>query len=116
MAMHDPYAWPLDFEALIFVPALAIFPEGRITNSGEIGDFKRGIKQILDANPVPLIPVALRGLWGSFFSRSHKGGAMRRIRGMFSRIALVASPAIPAADATPDALFARVSALRGEVR
>jgi hypothetical protein len=59
--------------------------------------------------------MALRGLWGSFFSRAH-GGAMRRMRGVFSRIALVAAPALRAGDATTDALFARVSALRGDAR
>ena len=46
---------------------VAIFPEGRITDTGELYPFRPGIKRILDATPVPVVPMALRGLWGSFF-------------------------------------------------
>ena len=60
--------------------------------------------------------MALRGLWGSFFSRSHDGKAMRRLRGLFSRIALVAGHPLAPADATPEGLQARVLALRGDAR
>ena len=92
------------------------FPEGEITRSGDINPFRPGIQQILATTPVPVVPMALRGLWGSFFSRSYDGTAMRRLRGVFSRVALVAAPAVRAADATADRLFADVSALRGDVR
>ena len=51
------------------------------------------------------------GLWGSFFSRSHDGKAMRRLRGMFSRIALVAAPPVPAERVTLAGLQATVLAL-----
>ena len=95
---------------------VGIFPEGHITYTGDINPFRPGVQQIVAATPVPVVPMALRGLWGSLFSRSHKGSALGRIRGIFSRVALVASPAIPAADATPDLLLARVSALRGAER
>jgi hypothetical protein len=60
--------------------------------------------------------MALRGLWGSFFSRSHQGTAMRRLRGVFSRIALVAAPPVPPEDVIPERLQARVAALRGDAR
>ena len=50
--------------------------------------------------------MALRGLWGSFFSRSADGKAMRRWRGMFSRIALVAAPPVPPERVTLDGLQA----------
>ena len=53
-------------------------------------------------------------LWGSFFSRSHDGKAMRRLRGVFSRIALVAAPPVPAERVTLDGLQATVLALRGD--
>jgi 1-acyl-sn-glycerol-3-phosphate acyltransferase len=101
--------------ALAAGEAVGIFPEGEITRTGDINPFRPGIQQILATTPVPVVPMALRGLWGSFFSRAH-GGAMRRMRGVFSRIALVAAPALRAGDATTDALFARVSALRGDAR
>ena len=55
---------------------VCIFPEGRITTTGELNPFRPGIERILARNPVPVVPMALRGLWGSFFSR--KGGAAMR--------------------------------------
>ena len=63
--------------------------------------------------PVPVVPMALRGLWGSFFSR--KGGAaMRRpFRRFWSRIELVCGPPVPPDVATAEALQAAVLALRG---
>jgi 1-acyl-sn-glycerol-3-phosphate acyltransferase len=94
---------------------VCIFPEGKITENGEIGPFKPGITRILLRNPVPVIPLALRGLWGSFFSRAY-GNAMTRLlpRGMLSRIELVAGDAINATDARPDLLQQSVLQLRGE--
>jgi len=57
--------------------------------------------------------MALRGLWGSFFSRSYEGKAMRRWRGVYSRIALVVGDPVPAPAVTLPALEARVRELRG---
>jgi 1-acyl-sn-glycerol-3-phosphate acyltransferase len=96
---------------------IAIFPEGRITDSGEIAPFRPGIKRILEATPVPVVPVALRGLWGSFFSRQD-GAAMSkpwRLR-PFAKIGLAVGEPVPAAAATPEFLQARVLALRGDWR
>ncbi len=95
---------------------VAIFPEGRITNSGEIGDFKRGIKQILDANPVPLIPVALRGLWGSMFSRKDGPAFFKAPRKLLARIELNVGAPMPAYAATPEAVREEVVRLRGDRR
>ena len=78
--------------------------------------FRPGVQRILATTPVPVVPMALRGLWGSFFSRSHRGSAMRRLRGIFSRISLVAAPPLGPGDATLDALFRHVHALRGDAR
>ena len=91
------------------------FPEGKITADGSINPFRPGITRILQRNPVPVIPMALRGLWGSFFSRKH-GPAMTRPfpRGVFSRIELVMGPAVPAAEALPERLQLDVTALRGD--
>ena len=94
---------------------LCIFPEGKITDDGEIGRFRPGLQRILQDAPVPVVPMALRGLWGSFFSRSG-GKAMRRVRGIFSRIALVAGPPVAPQAATPELLQKEVLALRGERR
>ncbi len=93
---------------------VGIFPEGRLTTSGELNPFRPGVQQMIATTPVPVVPLALRGLWGSFFSRSHEGRAMRRLRGMFSRIALVAAPAVPPERVSLEGLQATVLALRGE--
>ena len=78
--------------------------------------FRGGIERMVKDTPVPVVPMALRGLWGSFFSRSYEGKAMRRWRGVFSRIAIVVAPPIPPSLATPDALHSEVLALRGDAR
>jgi hypothetical protein len=94
---------------------VAIFPEGRITDNGDLYPFRPGIRRIVDRTPVPVIPLALKGLWGSFFSR-HGGPAMSKPfrRGLFSRIALEAAPAVAPAVATPESLQVVVQAMRGD--
>jgi 1-acyl-sn-glycerol-3-phosphate acyltransferase len=96
---------------------VGIFPEGRITDTGEINPFRGGIRRIVDRTPVPVVPMALRGLWGSFFSRMG-GTAMTRPlrRGLFNRIGLAVAPAMPPAEVTPESLQAAVAGLRGEWR
>ena len=96
---------------------VCIFPEGRITDTGELYPFRPGIKRIVERTPVPVVPLALRGLWGSFFSRKD-GAAMTkpwRLR-PFSRIALAAGGAVPPRDVTPEGLQEQVLALRGDWR
>ena len=52
---------------------VGIFPEGRLTRSGELNPFRPGIERIVAETPVPVVPMALHGLWGSFFSRFANG-------------------------------------------
>ena len=96
---------------------VGIFPEGGITRDGELQAFRPGVTRILDADQVPVVPMALAGLWGSYFSRI-EGVAMQRPfrRGLFSRIALNVGPPLPAEDATPERLRERVLELRGDRR
>jgi 1-acyl-sn-glycerol-3-phosphate acyltransferase len=95
---------------------VALFPEGRITDTGELYPFRSGIERIVERDPVPVIPLALRGLWGSFFSR--KGGPAfskpSRLLGLFRRIALAAGPAVAPASANRASLQEIVGRLRGE--
>lgn len=63
-----------------------IFPEGKLTTDGEIGVFQRGAEFILKRDPVPVIPLYIDNLWGSFFSR-HGGlfkGKPRKFRALIS--------------------------------
>jgi 1-acyl-sn-glycerol-3-phosphate acyltransferase len=96
---------------------VCIFPEGRITDTGEIYPFRNGIQRIIERSPVRVVPMALRGLWGSFFSR--KGGrAMSRPfrRGPLKPIAIAVGPPLDPEEVTPERLQAIVVALRGARR
>jgi hypothetical protein len=92
---------------------VGIFPEGRLTPDGDIQQFKQGIKRIVDTTPVPVVPMALRGLWGSLFSRSEGRAFFKKPRGPFSAIELVAGAPIPPQAMTPEGLRAVVGELRG---
>jgi 1-acyl-sn-glycerol-3-phosphate acyltransferase len=91
---------------------LCIFPEGAITRDGRLGEFKGGIMKVLETNPVPVIPLALQNLWGSFFSRVD-GSAMTRPfrRGLFSRVGVVAGAPLRPDAVTPAMLRERVGQL-----
>jgi 1-acyl-sn-glycerol-3-phosphate acyltransferase len=107
---EDPATYEAAFEAAAKVlregDLLAIFPEGGITRDGELQEFKGGIMKILERQPVPVIPMALTNLWGSFFSRIEQGGAMVRPfrRGMFNRVGLNVGAPVPPAQVQSAAL------------
>jgi 1-acyl-sn-glycerol-3-phosphate acyltransferase len=103
-------------QALAEGDLVCIFPEGRLTSDGEMSPFRPGVERILQRSPVPVVPLALRGLWGSFFSR--KGGpAMRRpFRRLWSRVELIGGGLLPGAEATAAILQERVAAMRGGMR
>ena len=92
---------------------VCIFPEGKLTTDGQINEFKAGVTRILERTPVPVIPMALQGLWGSFFSRDPNKGYFKRL---WSRVTLVAGEPMPATEATQKVLRERVTALRGAVK
>jgi len=101
-------------QALAEGEIVCIFPEGRITDNGEMYPFKNGVQKIVERTPVPVIPLGLRGMWGSFSSR-HQGPAFRKLpRRLRSPVEVVAGPAVPAADVTPEHLQTLVQALRGD--
>ena len=96
---------------------VGIFPEGRITDNGDMYPFRGGIKRILERTPVPVVPMALQGLWGSFFSRKD-GRAMSKPfrRGILSRITLVVAPQQAPQTVTPESLQALTQQMRGDAR
>ncbi|PWU26611.1 glycerol acyltransferase [Pseudomonas sp. RW407] len=92
---------------------VCIFPEGKLTADGEMNEFRGGVERIIEQTPVPVIPMALQGLWGSFFSRDPGKGFFRRI---WSRVRLVAGQPLPPQQARREHLQALVTDLRGNAR
>ena len=102
-------------EALAAGEVVCIFPEGGLTHDGEIAPFRGGVEKILERRLVPVIPMALLGLWGSVWSRRdsmlHRARLPRRFR---ARVELVVDEPLAPDQATRDEMEARVRALRGD--
>jgi 1-acyl-sn-glycerol-3-phosphate acyltransferase len=117
---EDPATYEQAFEQARAVlddgELLCIFPEGGITRDGTLQPFKGGVMKILDGRPdIPVVPLALQNLWGSFFSRVEQGQAMVRPfrRGFYSPVGLVAGAPLAAALVSPEGLRERVAKLLG---
>lgn len=93
---------------------VCIFPEGKLTSDGEIDEFKNGIEKIIAGNPVPVIPMALQGLWGSVFSHKDGKALSKPPRRFWSRVSLVVGAPVPADQVSAADLRERVQALRGD--
>jgi len=94
---------------------VCIFPEGKLTKHGELNEFKKGVEKILERRPVPVVPMALRGLYGSFFSRQDGKAPMTKPPQRFwSRIEVVVTAPVPGDDASATGLQKIVAGLRGE--
>lgn len=95
---------------------VCIFPEGGLTADGAVAPFRPGVSRILERRPVPVVPMALRGLWGSVWSRRdtmlRRARLPRRFR---ARVELVVDEPVAAGQATPTSLEARVRELRGDL-
>jgi 1-acyl-sn-glycerol-3-phosphate acyltransferase len=87
---------------------VCLFPEGRLTSTGDMGAFRPGIERVLRENPVPVLPMYLSGLWGSVFSRHRPRRPLRRI---WSRVRLEIGAPLPPEGASAALLEARVRAL-----
>ncbi len=93
---------------------VCIFPEGKITRDGEMNEFRKGVERIVQRTPVPVVPLALRGMWGSFFSRDG-GKAMQRIpRRFFSKIEVAVGEPVAPQDVQAQALHDTVLGMRGD--
>jgi len=120
-AHEDPAALATAYDACAAALAegdlVCIFPEGKLTRTGEMNPFRRGVTEILKRSPVSVVPMALRGLWGSAFSRHAESGQERPVRrGLTSRLTLAVGEPIAAPDATLERLQDAVEQLRGARR
>lgn len=118
-AKEDPFLMERAFidiaEALHQGDLVCIFPEGKLTTTGEMNEFRGGIAKIVERSKVPVIPMALRGLWGSVFTRD-PGNLFERsfARGWRSKLALAVGVPVPPQEATPEHLYEQVRILRGD--
>ncbi len=92
---------------------VCIFPEGKLTSDGEMNVFKTGIEEIINRRAVPVIPMALQGLWGSVFSRYQSNIFKRLFKGMKSSIGLVVGEVVSAKNVSATLLEQKVKILRG---
>ena len=97
-------------EGLAAGDLFCIFPEGRLTPNGEMADFQRGVERILRESPVPVVPVALGGMWGSYFSKA------KTRKKLSKHVKISVGDLVPPEEANADMLHDRVSALRGADR
>lgn len=116
----DPVAYERAFEeidrSLAAGDLLCIFPEGSLSPDGEIHEFRPGIEKIVSGRPVPVIPMALRGLWGSYFSAWGEGFFKQPFRRIWTRVDVVADVPWPPEALNVERLHDHVAAMRGDRR
>jgi 1-acyl-sn-glycerol-3-phosphate acyltransferase len=118
-AKEDPWLMEKAFvdiaKALHEGDLVCIFPEGKLTSTGEMNAFKGGINKIVERSKVPVIPMALRGLWGHLLSRSQDNVFERAFRkGWRSSLALAVGQPVAPHEVTPELLHTQVAQLRGD--
>lgn len=96
---------------------ICIFPEGQMTYTGHLGRFRPGIEWIINRDPVPIYPLALRGLWGSIFSRKYRKSRLRFMpRSIRPRVHCLCGSKIPPEEVTVDHLQKVVMKLRQSIQ
>ena len=98
-------------EALSDGDLVCIFPEGKLTSDGSMNTFRDGVEKIIERRAVPVIPMALQGLWGSAFSRQRKNIFYRLYKGFKSSIGLAVGDLVEPQDASAKMLQDRVRVL-----
>jgi len=90
---------------------IGLFPEGRLTSDGEMNEFRGGVMRILEKTPVPVVPMALSGLWQSLFARNRD--KLRHAMRLFPKIRLAVGEPLAPQQVSPQGLHASVLELRG---
>jgi 1-acyl-sn-glycerol-3-phosphate acyltransferase len=91
---------------------VCIFPEGKLTRDGRLNPFRTGVERILARTPVPVVPIAIKGMWGSYFSHQQKG-SRRPFRRVWSRVELLIGRALEPTQVTAPSLARAVADLGG---
>jgi 1-acyl-sn-glycerol-3-phosphate acyltransferase len=101
-------------QALAEGDLVCIFPEGKLTRTGDLNPFRHGVTEIIRRTPAPVVPMALRGLWGSVFSRGAETRWPRPVqKGVMSRLTLAVGEPLDPSQVTPEGLQQIVTELRG---
>lgn len=109
-----PLAYDKIAEELEAGHLVVIFPEGHITRTGELNKFQPGIDKILKRTPVPVVPMALRGMWGTWSSKK-RGRALKGLPTAYMRkLTVVADDVMQPQDVSRQVLFDKVLELRGD--
>jgi len=93
---------------------ICIFPEGQVTHDGHMAPFRPGILKMLATSPVPVVPVGIRNMWGSAFSRKYGGPLHTWPKRFWSRVEVHIGQPIPNTDVTIARLESEVSRLAHE--
>ena len=83
---------------------VCIFPEGKLTVDGVMNPFKAGVERIIERNPVMVIPLALHGLWGSFFSHKDKPALTKAPSRFWSKVSVSAAAPVAADNLSSEGL------------
>ncbi len=105
---YDRIAEELAAGELVF-----LFPEGGLTPDGKLQPFRPGVERIVERSPAPFVPVALVGMWGSFFSRRGGRAMSRPFRRFWSRVEVRIGEPVPPERVTAHGLAERVATLGG---
>lgn len=98
-------------DALANGDVVCIFPEGKLSFNGKMNTFRDGVERIIQRRAVPVIPMALQGLWGSVFSRYKSNIFYRLFKGFKSGIGLVVGDMVAARDVSAGLLQDKVQDL-----
>ncbi len=98
-------------QALLDGDLVCIFPEGKLTKNGEMNTFREGVEKIIARRAVPVLPMALHGLWGSAFSLHKANIFYRLLKGFKSCVGLHIGDAVAAKEVKAKLLQDKVQKL-----
>lgn len=114
----DPETYRRAFDALADAlrnrELVCIFPEGHLTRDGKMHEFRPGVLKLLKLAPAPVIPMALRGLWGSLFSHQGRGPFRGGLKWLRAPVKLAVGEPMPPEGLTTGRMFDEVARLRGD--
>lgn len=97
---------------------VALFPEAYISKDGDLIPFKKGVSELSKKDPkIQIVPMAISGMWGSWFSRHNNGRAMVGVpkrRSFRTEIEINVGQPIMASELTTQKLYDKVLSLRGQ--